>query len=101
MATFVDHPTMTSFPSFGCFLPLRSQYCLLSARSCRHLPRQACQHGRIRAWSRHLKGDRVWNDVATSEDGCVFAVYQQAEGPGVQVAELDPDARARPYPKSV
>ncbi len=47
-----------------------------------------------------FQGDRVWNGVATSSDGRVFAVYPQAEGPGAQVAELGSDAGARPFPNS-
>ena len=44
------------------------------------------------------QGDRVWNGVTTSHDGRVFVSYPQADGPGVQLAELDPDGAAHPYP---
>ena len=43
-----------------------------------------------------FQGQRVWNGVATTPEGRVFVSYPQAEGAGLQVAELD--AQGRPYP---
>ncbi|SDV48875.1 SMP-30/gluconolactonase/LRE family protein [Chitinasiproducens palmae] len=43
-------------------------------------------------------GNRVWNGVTTTHDGRTFVSYPQADGPGVQLAELDGDGRAVPYP---
>jgi sugar lactone lactonase YvrE len=44
------------------------------------------------------QGNRVWNGVATTHDGRVFVSYPQADGPGMQVAELTPDGTPHPYP---
>jgi len=45
-----------------------------------------------------FKSDRVWNGVTTTPEGRVFVSYTQAEGPGIQVAELDPQGRPTPFP---
>jgi hypothetical protein len=45
-------------------------------------------------------GNRVWNGVATTRDGKVFVSYPQADGPGVQLAELDIDGTPHPYPNA-
>ncbi len=42
--------------------------------------------------------DRVWNAVATTTDGRVFVGFPSADGPGVQLAELDSTGNAKPYP---
>jgi sugar lactone lactonase YvrE len=41
---------------------------------------------------------RVWNGVAVSSNGRVFACYAQAEGHGVQLAELTGEDKAEPWP---
>lgn len=43
-----------------------------------------------------FQGQRVWNGVTTTPEGRVFVSYPQADGAGMQVAELD--AQGRPYP---
>ncbi|WP_082988181.1 L-dopachrome tautomerase-related protein [Bordetella bronchialis] len=43
-----------------------------------------------------FQGQRVWNGVTTTPEGRVFVSYPQADGSGMQVAELD--AQGRPYP---
>lgn len=45
-----------------------------------------------------FKADRVWNGVTTTKDGRVFVVFAQAEGPGVQLAEIGADGTPRPFP---
>jgi hypothetical protein len=45
-----------------------------------------------------FQGQRVWNGVTTTVDGRVFVSYSQADGPGMQVAELDSQGRPDPFP---
>jgi sugar lactone lactonase YvrE len=45
-----------------------------------------------------FQGQRVWNGVTTTIEGRVFVTYAQADGPGMQVAELDSQGRAFPFP---
>jgi sugar lactone lactonase YvrE len=45
-----------------------------------------------------VQGQRVWNGVTTTVDGRLFVSYSQADGPGMQVAELDSQGRPDPFP---
>ncbi|HEY8966743.1 MAG TPA: L-dopachrome tautomerase-related protein [Candidatus Methylacidiphilales bacterium] len=42
--------------------------------------------------------DRIWNGVATTPDGRLFACFPSADRPGLQLAELAKDGSARAYP---
>jgi sugar lactone lactonase YvrE len=45
-----------------------------------------------------LTSSRIWNAVATADDGRIFVAYSGADAPGPQVQELAPDGTSRPYP---
>jgi sugar lactone lactonase YvrE len=45
-----------------------------------------------------FQGERVWNGVTTTPQGRVFVSYPQADSPGLQLAELDPQGKPWPFP---
>jgi hypothetical protein len=44
------------------------------------------------------RAERVWNGIATSNDGRAFASFPDADGPGVKLQELKSESNATPYP---
>lgn len=44
------------------------------------------------------QANRVWNGMATTNDGRAFASFPSADGPGLQAAEIAPDGTLIPYP---
>lgn len=47
-----------------------------------------------------LTGNRIWNAVATGEDGRIFVAYSGADSPGPQVQQLAPDRIGQAYPNA-
>jgi sugar lactone lactonase YvrE len=45
-----------------------------------------------------FNANRIWNAVATTNDGRAFVGFPGADGPGVEVQELTPDGRRTAYP---
>ena len=45
-----------------------------------------------------FQANRIWNAVATTNDGRTFVGFPGVDGPGVQVQELTPDGQGKAYP---
>jgi hypothetical protein len=49
---------------------------------------------------RVFSANRVWNGVTTLGGGRMFVNFPNADGPGVQAAEVTPDGTITPYPNA-